>query len=202
MGKCFTLQILRPIEGYVEDKIYEREDITLRIANCKQKPDDVYYIRLKDRSVYASFSDIVEFACQKYSLGEIHNFSMHTDHWDDREIEHEGNRYIVTAEEVEKLEREHIAENVYCNVFKECRLNWFYTSIGNELIPEDFAIVDDELIQDAMKLLEYESEEKFVDALVDVIDNNANGEDKFIASLLLAKEIANCINGRAILKYE
>lgn len=96
---------------------------------------------MKDRAVYASFSDIVEFACQKYSLGEIHNFSMRTDHWGDREIEHEGNRYIVTAEEVEMLEREHIAENVYCNVFKECRLSWFYTSIGNELIPEDFAIV-------------------------------------------------------------
>lgn len=141
MSKRFTLQILLPIEGYVEDKIYESEDITLRIANCKQKPDDVYYIRLKDRAVYASFSDIVEFACQKYSLGEIHNFSMRTDHWGDREIEHEGNRYIVTAEEVEMLEREHIAENVYCNVFKECRLSWFYTSIGNELIPEDFAIV-------------------------------------------------------------
>ena len=98
MSKRFTLQILLPIEGYVEDKIYESEDITLRIANCKQKPDDVYYIRLKDRAVYASFSDIVEFACQKYSLGEIHNFSMRTDHWGDREIEHEGNRYIVTEQ--------------------------------------------------------------------------------------------------------
>ena len=46
MSKRFTLQILLPIEGYVEDKIYESEDITLRIANCKQKPDDVYYICL------------------------------------------------------------------------------------------------------------------------------------------------------------
>ena len=202
MSKRFTLQILLPIEGYVEDKIYESEDISLRITNCKQKPDDVYYIRLKDRSVYASFGDIVKFACQKYSLGEIHNFSMHTDHWGDREIEHEGNRYIVTAEEVEKLEREHIAESVYCNVFKECRLSWFYTSIGNELILEDFAIVNDELIQNATTLLGYDSEERFADALADVIDNNADGGDKFIASLILAKEIAGRMNGRAILKYE
>lgn len=75
-------------------------------------------------------------------------------------------------------------------------------SVGNELIPEDFAIVDDELIQNAMKLLEYDSEERFVDALVDVIDNNADGADKFISSLVLAKEIADCIKGRAILRYE
>lgn len=202
MSKRFTLQILLPIEGYVEDKIYESEDITLRIANCKQKPDDVYYIRLKERSVYASFDDIVGFACQKYSLGEIHNFSTHTDYFGDREIEHEGNRYIVTAEEVEKLEREHIAENVYCNVFKECRLSWFYTSMGDELISEDFAIVDDEWIQNAANLLGYDSEERFADSLVDVIENNADGEDKFMASLILAKEIASRMNGRAILRYE
>ncbi len=113
MSKRFTLQILLPIEGYVEDKIYESEDISLRITNCKQKPDDVYYIRLKDRSVYASFGDIVKFACQKYSLGEIHNFSMHTDHWGDREIEHEGNRYILLQRKKWKSLKESILQKVY-----------------------------------------------------------------------------------------
>ncbi len=81
-------------------------------------------------------------------------------------------------------------------------MSWFYTSIGNELILEDFAIVNDELIQNVTTLLGYDSEERFADALADVIDNNADGGDKFIASLILAKEIAGRMNGRAILKYE
>ena len=42
-------------------------------------------------------------SCQKYSLGEIHNFSMHTDYFGDCEIEYEGNKYIVTEEEVSSL---------------------------------------------------------------------------------------------------
>lgn len=67
------------------------------------------------------FDDIVGFAGQKYSLGEIHNFSMHTDYFGDREIEYAGNRYIVTEDEVKQLERAHITESVYCNEFKYCK---------------------------------------------------------------------------------
>lgn len=50
------------------------------MAYSEQEPDNVYYRKLKEKSVYASFDDIVRFACEKYSLGEIHNFSMYTDH--------------------------------------------------------------------------------------------------------------------------
>lgn len=69
MSRRFTLQILLPIEGYEEDKIYESEDIALTVVNLKQKPDDVYYRCLKEKSVYASFHDVVKYACEKYSLG-------------------------------------------------------------------------------------------------------------------------------------
>lgn len=202
MSRRFSLHILLPIEGYEEDKIYESEDISLKMMNPNKKPDDVYYRRLKEKSVYASFDDIVKFACQKYSLGEIHNFSMHTDYFGDCEIEYEGNKYIVTEEEVKQLEREHIAESVYCNEFKYCSLSWFYTSIGDELVPEDMAIVDDELIQKASALVGYESEKDFANGLADVIENSSDGEDKFIASLILAKEIASRMNGRAVLMYD
>lgn len=202
ISRRFSLQILLPIEGYEKDKIYESEDITLRGVDFNQKPDDVYYIRLKEKSVYASFDDIVKFACQKYSLGEIHNYSMHTDYFGDREINYEGNKYIVEESEVKQLEREHITEFVYCNEFKACSLSWFYTSIGDELVPEVMAIVDDELIQKAAALLGYESEKALANGLADVIENDANGEDKFIASLILAKEIASRMNGRAVLRYE
>ena len=202
MSRRFSLHILLPIEGYEEDKIYESEDISLKMMNPNKKPDDVYYRRLKEKSVYASFDDIVKFACQKYSLGEIHNFSMHTDYFGDCEIEYEGNKYIVTEEEVKQLEREHITESVYCNEFKYCSLSWFYTSIGDELVPEDMAIVDDELIQKASTLVGYESEQDFANGLVDVIENSSDGEDKFIASLILAKEIASRMNGRAVLMYD
>lgn len=202
MSRRFTLQILLPIEGYEEDKIYESEDIALTVVNLKQKPDDIYYRCLKEKSVYASFHDVVKFACEKYSLGEIHNFSMYTDHWGNREIEHEGNRYIVTAEEAKRLEREHISESVYCNVFKDCRMSWFYTGIGDELLLEDMAIVDDELIQRASAILGYESDEAFASRLADVIEEEADCEDKFIASLILAKEIAGRVNGRAVLWYD
>lgn len=202
MSRRFSLHVLLPIEGYEEDKIYESEDISLKMMNPNMKPDDVYYRRLKEKSVYASFDDIVKFACQKYSLGEIHNFSMHTDYFGDCEIEYEGNKYIVTEEEVKQLEREHITEAVYCNEFKYCSLSWFYTSIGDELVPDDFAIVDDELIQKASSLVGYESEKDFANGLADVIENSSDGEDKFIASLILAKEIARRMNGRAVLMYE
>ena len=202
MSRRFSLHILLPIEGYEEDKIYESEDISLKMMNPNKKPDDVYYRRLKEKSVYASFDDIVKFACQKYSLGEIHNFSMHTDYFGDCEIEYEGNKYIVTEEEVKQLEREHITEAVYCNEFKYCSLSWFYTGIGDELVPDDFAIVDDELIQKASFLVGYESEKYFANGLADVIENSSDGEDKFIASLILAKEIASRMNGRAVLMYD
>ena len=202
MSRRFSLHILLPIEGYEEDKIYESEDISLKMMNPITKPDDVYYSRLKEKSVYASFDDIVKFACQKYSLGEIHNFSMHTDYFGDCEIEYEGNKYIITEEEVKQLEREHITEAVYCNEFKYCSLSWFYTGIGDELVPDDFAIVDDELIQKASALVGYESEKDFANGLAAVIENSSDGEDKFIASLILAKEIARRMNGRAVLMYD
>ena len=202
MSRRFSLHILLPIEGYEKDKIYESEDVSLKMMNPNKKPDDVYYRRLKEKSVYASFDDIVKFACQKYSLGEIHNFSMHTDYFGDCEIEYEGNKYIVTEEEIKRLEREHITESVYCNEFKYCSLSWFYTSIGDELVPEDMAIVDDELIQKASALVGYESEKDYANGLADVIENSFDGEDKFVASLILAKEIASRMNGRAVLMYD
>ena len=127
---------------------------------------------------------------------------MQTDHFGEHKIIHEGNRYIVTAEEAKQLEREHISESIYCNVFKECRLSWFYTSIGDELLPDDMAIVDDELIQKASALVGYESEKDFASRLADVIEEEADWEDKFIASLILAKEMAGRVNGRAVLWYD
>lgn len=202
MSRRFTLQILLPVESYEEDKIYKNEDITLRVVNLKQKPDDVYYRCLKEKSVYASFDDIAKFACEKYSLGEIHNFSIQTDYFGEHKLEYEGKRYIVTAEEAKQLEREHIIESIYCNVFKECSLSWFYSSIGDELLPIDMAIVDDELIKKASVLVGYESEIDFASRLADVIEDEAEGEDKFIASLILAKEIAGRVNGRAVLWYD
>ena len=64
------------------------------------------------------------------------------------------------------------------------------------------AIVDDELIQKASALVGYESEKDFVSRLADVIEEEADWEDKFIASLILAKEIAGRVNGRAVLWYD
>lgn len=202
MSRRFSIQILLPIEGYEEDKIYKSEEIALRLTNLKQKPDNIYYRCLKDKSVYASFDDVVKFVCQKYSLGEIHNFSMKTDYLGERTIEYAGNKYIVTADEVDKLEREHITESVYCNVLKECRLSWFYTSIGDELLSDNMAIVDDELIQKAAMLAGYDSDKDFASRMADVIEDEADGEDKFIASLILAKEIASRVNGRVVLWYD
>lgn len=202
MSRRFSLQILLPIEGYEEDKIYKSEVITLTSVNLDKKPDDVYFRCLKVSSFYASFKDIVKFASKKYSLGEIHNLSMHTDWLGDHEITYEGNKYIVTAEETKLIEREHISESVYCNVFKECRLSWFYTSIGDELLSDDMAILNDELIQKASALVGYKSEKDFAKGLVDVIETEGDGEDRFIASLILAKEIASRVNGRAVLWYD
>jgi hypothetical protein len=46
------------------------------------------------------------------------------------------------------------------------------------------------------------SDEDLVNGLADVVGDDADSEDKFMASLTLAKEIANRINGRAILRYK
>lgn len=81
-------------------------------------------------------------------------------------------------------------------------MSWFYTGIGDELLSEDMAIVDDELIQRASTILGYESDEVFASRLADIIEEDADGEDKFIASLILAKEIAVRVKGRAVLRYD
>jgi hypothetical protein len=69
--------------------------------------------------------------------------------------------------------RRSISVNIYYDEFKYCSLSWFYTSIGNKRVLDNFTIVDD-----------------------------AEQEDKFMASLILAKEIANIINGKAVLRYD
>lgn len=198
MSRRLSLHILLPIEGYEEDKIYKSEDISLRMADLRQEPDNIYYIRLKSKSVYASFDDIVRLASEKYSLGEIHNFSMHTDYLKNSIIQYKGNDYVITATEVKQLEKEHITEVVYCNEYRCCSLSWFYSSIGYELVSDDIDVVDDELIKKAEALVGYECDKDFADGMSDVIENNTEGEDKFIAALVLAKEIARTLNGRAV----
>ena len=199
MSRRLSLHILLPIEGYGKDKIYKSEDISLRMTDLRQEPDDIYYIRLKSKSAYASLDDIVRFASEKYLLGEIHNFSMHTDYKKNSIIQYEGNDYVITATEVKQLEKEHITEAVYCNEYRCCSLSWFYSSIGYELVPDDIEVVDDELIKKAVTLVGYECDKDFADGMSDVIENNTEGEDKFIAALVLAKEIARTLNGRAVL---
>ena len=73
---------------------------------------------------------------------------------------------------------------------------------GGLFIAYDIAIVDDDLIQKASVLLGYESEKIFASGLADVIEGEAEGEDRFMASLILAKEIAGHVNGRAVLWYD
>lgn len=199
MSRRLSLHILLPIEGYEEDKIYKSQDISLRMTDLRQEPDDIYYIRLKSKSVYASLDDIVRFASEKYSLGEIHNFSMHTDYLKNSIIQYKGNDYVITATEVKQLEKEHITEAVYCNEYRCCSLSWFYSSIGYELVPDDIEVVDDELIKKAAVLVGYECDKDFAEGMLDVIENNTEGQDKFIAALVLAKEIARILNGRAVL---
>lgn len=138
----------------------------------------------------------------KYSLDKIHDYSIQIHHFGEYEINFQGNKYIVEKDEVKQLEKEHISESIYCNEFKSCSLSWFYSGIGNELVPEDVVIVDDELIQKAPDLLGYESEKDLANGLADVVEDNANGDDKFMASLILEKEIANRMNGRAVLRYK
>lgn len=48
----------------------------------------------------------------------------------------------------------------------------------------------------------YKTEKDFANRLADVIEDEVGWEDKFIVSLILAKEIANRVNGRAVLWYD
>jgi hypothetical protein len=202
MGRSFSLQIIRPIEGYDEEKIYEEDEIELKCEYHINVPEDTYYKRLKSKSVYATTDDIIEFVKKKYQLNEMKGYSMSINWLGNYNISFQGNRYIVEADEAKSLEKEYISEYIYCNEFKYCSLSWFYTSIGNELVPDDFTIVDDELIRKAADLLEYKSNEELAKGLAYVVEDDAEQEDKFMASLILAKEIANMINGKAVLIYE
>ena len=178
MNIRLSLHILLPIEGYEEDKIYKSQDISLRMTDLRQEPDGIYYIRLKSKSVYASLDDIVRFASEKYSLGEIHNFSMHTDYLKNSIIQYKGNDYVVTATEVKQLEKEHITEAVYCNEYRCCSLSWFYSSIGYELVQDDIEVVDDELIKKAAVLVGYECDKDFAEGMSDVIENKYSNINK------------------------
>ncbi|MBR3833139.1 MAG: hypothetical protein IKJ73_02375 [Lachnospiraceae bacterium] len=202
MSRQLSLHFLLPIEGYEEDKIYKSEDIELSKIYHKQIPDNVYYRQVKEKSVYASTKDIVEFVRQKYLLGKINSCSMCINRFGEYEIKYQDNKYIVTKDELNQLEREHITESIYCNELRYCSLSWFYTNICDELLPEGVAIVDDELIQKASSLLGYDSENILAMRLADVIEEEADGNDKFIASLILAREIASHVNGRAVLWYD
>lgn len=146
--------------------------------------------------------DIVEFAKYKYSLKEMDDYSIYPSYMGEYDIIFQGNRYLVEEFEVKQLEKEKICESIYCNELKDCRFSWFYTSAGDELVPNDIAIVDDELIQKALDLLGYETEKDLTNCLINIVENKNYGEDKFIASLVLAKEIAKRVNGRAVLKYD
>ena len=88
---------------------------------------------------------------------------------------------------------------MYCNEYIRCSLSWFYSSIGYELVQDDIEVVDDELIKKAAVLVGYECDKDFEEGMSDVIENDSEGEDKFIAALVLAKEIARTLNGRAVL---
>lgn len=202
MSRRFALQIILPIEGYEEDKVYDEKEIKLRSEYYIREPENVFYRRLKSKSVYAAFDEIIEYANEKYQLEEPDGYSMSTDYLGNCEIYVQRKKYVIEAYEIKKLEKEHVKEQVYCNEYKYCDLDWFYSSVGRELVPNDIAIVDDELIQKAAELLEYKSDKDLVDGLADVIEDGMDGDNKFMASLILAKEMANRMNGRAILRYE
>lgn len=57
-------------------------------------------------------------------------------------------------------------------------------------------------MKDLLVLIGYESDNDFANGLADVIENSSNGEDKFIASLVLAKEIARTLGGRAVIMFD
>jgi hypothetical protein len=202
MSRRFSLQIIVPIKGYEEDRIYDEDEIELKYTYDANMPENAYYKRLKSRSVYAAHDDIVAFAKEKYQLDELRGYSMSTNWLGECKICVNDNRYIVEVDEVKQLEKEHISDYVYCNEFKHLSLSWFYTSIGDEFVLDDFAVVNDELIQKAAELLGYKSDEDLVKGLAYIFEHNADQEDKFMASLILGKEMANRMNGIAILRYE
>ncbi len=156
---------------------------------------------MRVKFLYATAEDIVKFACQKYSLGKIDDVTLTMDRLGRYKIIHEGKRYVITKEEEKQLAKEHIKEAIYCNEFKECCMSWFYSSIGDELLPKGMAIIDNELIQKASDMVGRSSEKDFVNRMADVIDKEADDEAYFIANLILAKEVASHMNGRAILWY-
>lgn len=57
MSRRLSLHILLLIEGYEEDELYKSEDISLRMIDLRQEPDNIYYIRLKSKSVYVALTN-------------------------------------------------------------------------------------------------------------------------------------------------
>lgn len=63
-------------------------------------------------------------------------------------------------------------------------------------------IIDDKLIKNAADMLGYSSKCDLANRLADLITCATDGEDRFIALLVIAKEMAKMINGQAVLRYE
>lgn len=51
MSRRFSLHILLPIEGYEEDKIYESEDILLKMMNPNKKRSMIIVSKIVEDSI-------------------------------------------------------------------------------------------------------------------------------------------------------
>ena len=83
-----------------------------------------------------------------------------------------------------------------------CVFAWFATNYSNEIDSNQVEVVAGNALELSLTGNDWKSNIDLAKGLADVIEYEADGEDKFIASLILSKEIASCINGRAVLSYD
>ena len=115
IGERFQISILENIKDYDRELIYDAKNLLLEqvYSQC----EEVFFIKLKVKSVYASTEDIVKYICQKYSLDEEKYDSLAYSSSGGMVLRIANNSYEISDMEVDRIKMEHIDELLYCKKY-------------------------------------------------------------------------------------
>ena len=215
MSKSLSILILLPMNDYNSADVYCEDDRLKQIYGEVPEIDN-YFKTLKMRSVYTSGKDLELYFQKKYQLKK-EEFKNHSISYNGREYNYHfrnGTTIQLTTEEDEKLKREHVDEGVYCLPYK-CLAVDIYGSVISKLLSDTFTIIDDELIDRAIKLIgcQYSSDLDFEEAdskhgflgdnAFDIeLDYEGDMDGKLLVSLIVGKYMAERVQGIAVAEYD
>ena len=200
MGKIFQISILENIKDYDRELIYDAKNLMLEqvYSNCKEND---YFVRLKVKSVYASTDDIMKYICEKYSLADKKYDSLTYSSSGGRVLRIANNSYDISDTEVDRIKSEHVDELLYCKKYGSYEIESVMGLAPSSIVEQDFEYIDDELVSKVIHVLATELTEASIETLTNVLEDCIYTKgDKIVEALLMAKALAEKIDGKAILE--